>query len=493
MNFKPVLLALIAILSITACTQDENIIGGSISPPKDRINISYVDSVPISAYSFVPKEFLLRTDGNIAGHQYAVLGGLKPDIPQAAGIKGDMAMEFWYDELSIEPSDTTKQLVLDSVILVLIQNGYYGDTAALHYFEAFELNQSLSNTQNYYSDENPFDYYSESDKIGERQIQTIDRTVNDSIRESSGYIHNIAIPLDKSVGERIMDNLDEIATDVDKFREMFKGIYVKTTFSTKAMLSIYPYLTSSAGSSRFTDFSSMNLIYHYNYWDTLVIDNETLTDLDNDSIIGFLEEDTVQYFVQSLVVNNECQWFNVIRKDYGDYDFSYDETTVQPELLYVQGLDVAKVRLSFPKMYDLPAFKPLEGEDSARIAINSAKLTLTVDRGVQDLNQYMAPFQLLLRRDTLGRDTIGNVTYTPGESVYLSQNQEYPYGYRNSEYKYVFNIAEYVQELINTKQENPDDFILSVSGNRNNPGFAFLKGLTSTDENLKLEIVYTRY
>ncbi|MFB6342240.1 DUF4270 family protein [Saccharicrinis sp. FJH62] len=485
MNFKPLLLVLIVIATITGCTQDQNIIGGSISPLKDKINVAYVDSIPFKAFSFKPAAHTMRTDGGIKGNDYFMLGGYTTELQEAASVKGDIAMEFWYDQLDMKQSSPDSVLVLDSVLLVLLQNGYYGDSTALHYFEVYELNKLLSNSEDYFSDENPADYYSEDDKIGEKQTQTIDFTIPDSVRWANGYIHHISIPLSKSIGQKIIDNYDDVYNNVDKFRDLFKGVYIKTTFSTKAMMYIYPYLSTTSTTISYTDFSALNLVYHYNPAHRAIIGEDT--------VITYPERDTSFYFVQSIVVNNQCPRFNVIRKDYGNYDFSYNENTLQPSVLYVQGLNISKVRLRFPSVYDLDAFKPLAGEDSARIAINSAKLTLNVDKNIQDQGQYMAPYQLYLRRDTLGRDTIGNVTYIPDQAVYVSQNATYTYGIRTDSYTYVFNIAEYIQDILDRKEENPDDLILSVAGNRNNPGFAFLKGLTNANDNLKLEIVYTRY
>lgn len=494
MNIKSFLLALTIIISIAGCTEDQDTIGGSIRPPKDKINVSYVDSISFKAFSFKPTDFSLRTDGGIKDYESALLGGLKPDIPEVAGVKGDLALEFWYNELDITLSSPDSILVLDSVVLVLIQNGFYGDSAALHLFEVFELNKRLSASQNYFSDENPSDFYDQADKLGERQIQTIDYTIADSLRSETDYIHSISIPLDKSLGQRVLDNYDDIKDSYQSFRDLFNGVYVKTTFSTKAMMRVYPFLTTTNSSGlSYTDFSAINFIYHYNSWDTLVVENDTTTISDNDTIIGFLEDSEIRYHVQSVVSNNQCQRVNVLRKDYGTYNFDYNETTVQPEVLYMQGLNVAKVRLKFPSIYDKTAFAPLEGQDSARIAINSAKLVFNVEKSLQDLNENMSPVQLYLRRDTIGSDSIGNVTYTPDQSIYLLQGQSYTQGVRTTEYSYEFNIAEYIQELIDNKVDNPDDLILSVAENRTNPGFALIKGLTNADEKLKLEIIYTRY
>ena len=486
MNFKPLLLVLIVIVTITGCTQEKNTIGGSLSPLKDIINVSYVDSIPFKAFSFKPGAHTMRTDGGVSGNDYFLLGGLKPEIPEAAGVKGDVALQFWYKELDIVQSSADSVLVVDSVLLVLLQNGYYGDSTALHFLEVYELNSALSNSQEYYADENPLDYYSEDDKIGEKQIQTIDYTIPDSVRWESGYVHHISIPLSKSIGQRIIDNYDDIYDNINNFRDLFEGVYIKTTFSTKAMLRVYPYLsTQNTAGGTSTQFSALNLIYHYNPADTVIIGKDT--------VITYPERDSSLYFVQSIVVNNECPRFNVIRKTYGDYDFSYNENTVQPSTLYLQGLNVSKIKLKFPPVYKLDAFKPLAGEDSARIAINSAKLTLHIDKNIQDLSDYMSPYQLLIRRDTLGIDTIGNVTYIPDQSVYVSQNATYTYGIQTADYTYEFNIAEYIQDLLDNKEDNPDDLILSVNGNTRNPSFAFLKGLTNNSDNLKLEIVYTRY
>jgi hypothetical protein len=192
-------------------------------------------------------------------------------------------------------------------------------------------------------------------------------------------------------------------------------------------------------------------------------------------------------YSQSLICNNECARFNIIRKTQGTYDFGNDSISRKSEHLYLQGLGISNARISLPSLYDLPEFEALSGEDSSRIAVNSAKLILSLDQELQKPDLLLPPSRLLIRRDT-----IGGYTFIPDEIVFLNNETNYPGGFLTADYTYEFNIAEFVQEIIDSKTETPDDLVISVGGNRNNPGFAFLKGVAN-DTPLKLEIVYTRY
>lgn len=460
MNIKTLLLFFLVVL-ITSCDESENVIGGSISPPQDNINVFFTNNIGFDAFSFQSPAF--RTDGNIKGYDYFMLGGFKPqEIEEATSIKADIAMEFWFDDLEITDGRGDSILVLDSVILLLLQNGYYGDTMALGLLEVFELNTRLSNTRDYFSDENPLDYYDPADKIGELEFQPFDYSVPDSIRNKDGYQHLLRIPIAREVGQRIVDNLDNL-NSVEAFREIFSGVYIRTQIGEGALLNIFPFLTTTTS----TNFSALNIIYHYESGDTIA-------------------ESTLQYS-QSLICNNECARFNIIRKTQGTYDFGNDSISRKSEHLYLQGLGISNARISLPSLYDRPEFKALTGEDSSRIAVNSARLMLSLDQELQKPDLFLPPSRLLIRRDT-----IGGYTFIPDEIVFLNNETNYPGGFLTADYTYEFNIAEFVQEIIDSKTETPDDLVISVAGNRNNPGFAFLKGVAN-DTPLKLEIVYTRY
>ena len=474
MKLNYVLLSLAVILTI-AC-DDEKFIGGTIRPAKDEINILYVDTIPIKAFSYQPGNF--RTDRGVKGNDYFLLGGFQPqDLDEVTSIKGDVVFEFWTDTFRlpaagevIDPRDTTGNTkisgvrVVDSVFLSIVQSGYFGDTMAVNYFEVYELNTRLSHTQDYYDNEDPLNYYSPEDLIGVYNAQTKYTYDTLEISTSSGLIpyRVIQIPLDKKIAERFINNQEQ-ATSTEGFRDLFKGVYVKTLSGEGAMWSIYPEFNNL--------YTSLAVQYHFEaeVGDTVLTDNI--------------------YYNEAAIVNNECAGFNVLRKTEGTYDFSIDENSPQPEELYIQGLGVSNIRLKIPSIYDNPLFGALPGEDSARIAFNSAKIIFQVDSVKQEESLNWAPGRINLRRDTAG-----GFIFTPGQLLYVNSSQEanYFYGLRTTSYTYEYDISEYIQELFNLKTVTPDDLVLSVNNNRRNPSAAILKGLGS-DEPPKLKIIYTRY
>lgn len=463
MKLRNLLLFFVIAIFASSCNEDNNLIGGSIRPSKDEINVFYEESLPIKAYSYMPDSF--RTDLGIKGYDFFMLGGLKSSLPEASEVRAHFALQFWSPRLDSIKTYSDSILVIDSVQLFLIYKNYYGDTAEVNAINVYELNQDLSSSKEYYSNENPLDYYSESDLIGSlNSFSTIDRAIPDSVRNSSDYLPYLKIPINKEIGERIFDNLDAIKNDVGVFRELLKGIYVKSVFGQKTLFHIYPYINSTI----YNNYSALRVSYHYEK-------------------IGVTNPEIKVFYSQDFPCNNECAGFNVIRHKKGTYSF---DTSIVAERLYLQGLATSNVRLQLPSVYNFESFKPLLGEDSSRIAINSAKLILKIDTGFQDIGELSPPSQLLLRRDT-----VGGITYTTDEFILQAQNSDpsgFTFGLRTNNYTYEFNLAEYIQELLDNNVDNPNELILSVANNRNNPSLVFLKGIGHSD-NLKLEIVYTRY
>lgn len=459
MKFRNLLVLLFAALLVAACNDDENIVGGSIRPSKDDIHVSYDASVPISAYSFKSNAF--RTDLGIKGYDYYMLGGFSDDIDETAGIRGHIALQFWSSSLDHIKPNSDSVIVVDTVKLILLYDRFYGDSLSVNKLEVYELNTQLSSSEEYYSNENSLDYYSESDLIGElNNFSTIDESVPDSIRWAEGYVHALEIPLKREIGERIFANLDDIRNDVDAFRDLFNGVYIKSVLGSKTIFYISPILDYGDE----VLFSTLNVVYHY----------------ESTGLVSVVDS----FRTENFIINNECAGFNVINSTPGTYNY---DTTIVPERLYVHGLGVSNARIKLPSLYNYSAFLPIAGEDSARVAINNAKIVFKIDTAFQSVSNVIPPTQLYLRRDTNG-----GYTYTNDEFIALSTSSGQTFGGLTSDYTYEFNITEYVQELINNKTEIPNDLVLSVVNNRNNPSLTFLKGLSHTD-NLKLEIVYTRY
>ena len=142
------------------------------------------------------------------------------DDPEFGKTSIDLAAQF---RLQFYPDYGTNPVV-DSVKLFLYYRGVYGDTVTPQTFRVYELESSLDVDEEYFQDVN-LKSYASNESIGEivytPQVR-VDSTSSDTL------FSLITIPLDNSIGEKLVnaDSLQMINNDV--FLEFFKGLYIES-------------------------------------------------------------------------------------------------------------------------------------------------------------------------------------------------------------------------------------------------------------------------
>lgn len=458
MNLKTIASLVILIIALSACNDDKNILGGSLLPSKDIVKVSYTDSIPLEAYSYLPDS--IRTDAG----SLLLLGGYRIlENEMVGGAKADIAMEFVKYDIDTLIFKSNYEVTYTSSYLQLLHKGHWGDSLGLNLVEVYELSDYLYNDTFYYSNQQPIDLYNTNNKIGELQFEPVDYTVHDTIRNSEDYVASLKIPLNNAVGERVFNNLNDLDENRLIFRDLFKGVYIKSAVGEKTIMYISPY------DEFITSFQ---------------VECKTKYDRIKNNVVVEFGRDTTVYAI--FACSPEAARLNIFRQIPGTYNF--DGGKLQNKLL-LKGMAGANIRIALPPLYSQSEFAPLPGDDSARIAINRAIIKLTIDRDLSYLSRYPAPSSIKLRRDT----DDGGFIYAPDEALYLAADKDYTYGVRLSDYTYEFNITEYVQELIDKKTEKPDELVLLIANNRYSPTFTFFKGVSASEDPLKLDIVYTRY
>lgn len=125
---------------------------------------------------------------------------------------------------------------ITSASLELYYTGFYGDSLATLTVQVDELDKKITDedTDLYYTDFTPEKYYNEnSNCIAKKSYAAVDKSVSDSIRNTSDYYPSIKIDLGKDFGKRI-ENLyrsnPEYFKDAYSFiNNVLKGFYVHTT------------------------------------------------------------------------------------------------------------------------------------------------------------------------------------------------------------------------------------------------------------------------
>lgn len=138
---------LLLLLILYSCKEDPYEIGIDILPPTDTLGVYQTDTVTVFAYTILQDS--IRTDES----SYGLLGSISD--PVFGKTSTSVYTQFM---LSTEGIVFGVNPVLDSIVLVLYYDGYYGDTNILQRVKVWELSQDLTFDSSYYSNQSADTY-----------------------------------------------------------------------------------------------------------------------------------------------------------------------------------------------------------------------------------------------------------------------------------------------------------------------------------------------
>lgn len=306
-------------------------------------------------------------------------------------VFGDSKVEF-LTQIRL-PSDNVNfgnDLTVDSLILYLDYSGYYGDTTTQQEIKVYELIKDINDTTTYYSNFNVNEFYDTDELAYVSYLPKPNDSVFAITFTNSTFIEKINLLFSDSTNP----------VDNEAFLNIFKGLYISTdkVFSNGAI--IYYNLLSSE--------SKMTLYYN----------------------------DSLSY---DFVIDNECARINLFEHDYSSTSFytHINDTTFEDSVVYIQSMGGVKAKIKFPFISNWL--------DSCAISINKAELVIKVENNTTDV--YAPPSKLLLTEII---DDEGGIALLDDQFV----SEDYFDGNYDSESKtYKFNIARYIQQLIDGKED----------------------------------------
>lgn len=187
----------------TSCEKDPTEFGSDLLPGQDSVDISYDESFDLSTY-LVRMDTFLTSD-----FEFPLIVGNYTD-PYFGQNHVSFATQIG---ISYKNPDFGENPVVDSVKIRLLVDSLYGFKNKDLNLQVYKLNRDLE-SRDYFSDEDPLDYYSPSDLIS---VET--NNINDSIYDIrlSNVFGNFLLSLDSS----------EIASDTS-FYNVFPGIYCRS-------------------------------------------------------------------------------------------------------------------------------------------------------------------------------------------------------------------------------------------------------------------------
>ena len=421
----------VLLLSFASCEKDPNVVGLSVTPPQDQIYGERMDTATIVAYSVLEDSIKTNyTSLNLLGSTFDPVFG-----------RTDASFYTQY-LLSSVNVDFGPNPVVDSLILYLGYNGYYGDTTTPLTLRVYEMDESIYLDSAYYSNSTTRTKGTELAHMTFRPKPT-DSVMVDTVKVGPLLKINMS-KISKDFANRIINAPKEVLASNSEFIKYIKGLYVKVDPVSYKGSILYFNLMGSL--------SALNLYYH------------------NDSV------DSLRF---PLVVNEYTARYNHFGHNHyllADPNFRkqliYKDTTLGNQVLYLQATGGVRVKMWFPYLKNWSKDK--------KIAINEAKLILP---NRETDGEYEAPAKLVLLANTEDgalsqlKDELEGSTYFGGS--YLKASHEYQ-----------FRVSRYVQSLVNN---STTDYGLSllVSGSAVRGNRLMLNGAKSQERPVKLQIKYS--
>ena len=408
-------------------------------PSEDLIEVrSLVEKSSISSYTY--REDSIQTDES----SKSLIGTFND--PEFGETNIDFAAQF---RLQAYPDYGTNPVV-DSVKLFLYYRGIYGDTVTPQTFNVYELETDLDVDADYYQGTDLKSLASDQ-LIG--QLEYTPQIRLDSASADT-FFQLISIPLDNSLGNKLVnaDSLQMVNNDV--FLEYFKGLYIETEKDTDEGGAILQ-LDAAANSS----FQGSAMVVYYN----------------NDENMEADEPDTL---LNPYVITQFSARVNSIQHDYSETAFfdNLNADTGDDSLIYVQSTGGLKSKIYID---DLSLWK-----DSVNIAINKAELVFQIDTLASEVEKYPPPSQLLFTvLDEEGRE------FLPAD--YMFSPVFYGGVMNPNDYTYTFNITQHVQQIIEGEAENLG-FFLTTAQKNNEANRVVIKG-SGSQTGIKLIITYSKF
>lgn len=372
---------------MSACVKDPGEIGLDLMDEND-LNTSYSDTLSVYAHSvFIDSLRSDETSVNVIGSYCDPVFGT---------TTANMVAEFWMTENS--PSFGTFP-VADSVVFYLDYYGTsYGDTTTQQHVQVFELDGDIDIDSTYYSNRR---CQYKPEVLGDYYFTPMP---TDSVMDpdSSMGAARLAIPLNASFGQMILDSDTANLVDNETFTEFLNGLVFKfdpiETAGQGALLDMY-----------LLDTRSEIVIYYHNSSDTSTFE------LKSSTYTPRYTEITHDFTTGEQMLQQQLS---------GD-------TTLGYERLYVQGLAGVKT------VFRIPSIEAL-GEPGST-AVNEAKLIMELYEGD---TTYAPPAQLevMMYNEDDERTLIPD--YSEGTTYYGG-------AYDSETMSYTFRITRYLQNVIN--------------------------------------------
>ena len=429
--------ALFFITILFSCKKD-----GEIIPIFDEGNLDVLFTDTFSITTSVVPEDSLRTDLAV----YHLLGLYNDPIygPKSSSIYTQMTLAGTNVDFGAIP-------VLDSVILTMTYQGFYGDTSAPMSINVFELTTEMSSSNDYYSNTRI------SHDITPLATKVFTPNLTDSVDvafDNTTVAAHLRINLGATFGAKIIAgdiNGTGALVDDATFQQYINGLYITTTDSVTNTS-----IPSGSGGIGYFDM------------------NTTL------STVTVYYNDTSSY---AFSINSGSAKYSRFDHNYVGTDVEKqlnNDITRDVNLAYVSTMAGVKTKIELPTIRDLGNGDP--------VVINKAALTFSVASDKESTVDLVDQTIYLV-----GIDADGNQLILADDNPAIeSDNTHLGGSYYSATGTYTFNITRHIHQLLTTTATDYGMYLVS-SGARTEANRVVLgSGEENNAYKIRLEITYSK-
>ena len=436
--FKKLILSVLVVFGV-ACSKTTENIGNGLLSDNDHIGVAFTDTLHISCHSIIVDSMPTKGPASV------LLGSMMD--PVMGLTDGGFVTQLHLSSTNQYFGDNP---IIDSVVLQLYINGYYGDTTTWQTVHVYELSEALVDSADFYqfsdAEVKPIDL-ANGFQFCPRPYTTGTVVGNDTLTQPV-----LRIPLDNSIGEQFAEADSAVFGSTEAFKEYFHGLKVCCESVSSGGAILYMNPTSNT-------MTQLQIFYR-----------ETP------------EANPMRYY---FYITSEDTFFNRYTHDYtlGSADFVQQVVDGQTDLgqqkLYLQSMGGVRSVLSFD---DVTEWAENLKEEGTHLIINEAKLIIPSLEDAVDTAVFLPPASLAL----LSINEDGTTTLLPD---YLEGTNYYGGNYSNG--NVVFRVSEYLQSLILGTQTSQGVYVSIVGASYNAKRWVIAGPDANQDNVLRCEIKYS--
>jgi len=438
--FKTLAISVLVFFGVSCSKTTENIGNGLLSD-SDHISVAFTDTLHIASHSMAVDSMPTKgTSSVLLGSMMDPVMGLTD-----AGFITQLHLSSTNQYFGDNP-------IIDSVVLQLAINGYYGDTTTWQTVHVYELSEALVDSADYYQFSDV--EVKPTDLADGYQFRPYPNTIGTVVGNDTLTQSVLRIPLTNSLGEQFAEADSAVFSSTEAFKNYFYG------------LKIHCESVSTGGAITYVNPTS-----------------NTVTQLQ----VYYRENPDANPMRYYFYITSEDTYFNQYLHDYtlGSNDFVQQivdgQTALGQQQLYLQSMGGIRTVLSFTNLMEWAESLQEEG---SHLIINEAKLILPSFDDSTDSSIFAPPASLAL----LNINDDGTTSLLPD---YLEGTNYYGGNYSSTNNNVTFRISEYLQSLILGTQTSQGIYVSIVGASYNAKRWVIAGPEANQDNVLHCEIKYS--